>query len=239
MKTTQSNMLASLRSVQAFLKTNADTLASVVTTGTKQELDDAIVTLGGHASNQSQTLIEAKSTTQTQEALRTELLQFHMAPINRIAKLKLSTVPELASFLMPRSKLPIQTLKGFADGMAAAAAKYSATFIAAGLPTDFIGQLDAVATAMVNANTSRDETSKRRQGVTENLQAVLTMGRRIVHVLDPLVRKVIGKDPGLLKNWKAAKRVPRTGSTATPAAPAVPAAPTAPAAAQQSLTPTT
>ena len=233
MKTTQSNMLASLRSVQAFLKTNADTLASVVTTGTKQELDDAIVTLGGHASNQSQTLIEAKSTTQTQEALRTELLQFHMAPINRIAKLKLSTVPELASFLMPRSKLPIQTLKGFADGMAAAAAKYSATFIAAGLPTDFIAQLNAVSTSMVNANTARDETAKRRQGVTQNLKSMLTMGRKVVHALDPLVRKVIHTNPGLLKNWIAAKRVPRTGSPATPATPATPAA------AQPSHTPTT
>jgi hypothetical protein len=138
MKTTQSNMLASLRNVQAYLKTNASALASVITTGTNQELDGAIVTLGGHASNQSQTFIEAKGATQTQESLRKELLQFHMAPINRIAKLKLSTVPELASFLMPRSKLPIQTLKGFADGMAAAAAKYSATFIAAGLPIEVI-----------------------------------------------------------------------------------------------------
>jgi len=239
MKTTQTNMLASLLNVQAFLQTNATTFAGVVTTGTKQELDDAIVTLSGHASDQAQTLIEAQGATQTQESLRAELLQFHMAPINRIAKLKLTTAPELAPFLMPRSKMPIQTLKGFADGMAAAAAKYSATFIAAGLPTDFIGQLDAVATAMVNANTSRDETSKRRQGVTENLQAMLTMGRRIVHVLDPLVRKVIGKDPGLLKNWKAAKRVPRTGSPATPAIPAIPATPATPAAAQPSHTPTT
>ena len=252
MKTTQTNMLASLLNVQAFLQTNATTFAGVVTTGTKQELDDAIVTLSGHASDQAQTLIEAQGATQTQESLRAELLQFHMAPINRIAKLKLGNTPELTPFRMPNGTIPILKLKADADGMAAAATTYSAIFIAAGLPADFIAQLKTVATAMVNARTARSETSKRRQGVTRSLQAMLTIGRRAVHVLDPLVRKVIGKDPGLLTNWTAAKRVPRTGSSttaATPAAaaavvstpavaPATPAAST-PAAAQQSHTPTT
>jgi len=228
MKTTQGNVLFSLRNVQGFLQDNAARLAAVIDNVMTKRLNDAIVTLSGHATDQVQTFIDAKSTTQTQEALRTELIQFHMAPINRIAKLELGSTPELSPFLMPRGKPTIEKLKTYADGMSAAAAKYSATFIAAGLPSDFITQLDDVAAAMVQAQSVRARKGAARQGATTSLQAMLTTARRIVHVLDPLVRKVIGKDPGLLTNWKVAKRVPRTGSPATPAAPAASAAPAAP-----------
>ena len=230
MKTTQGNVLFSLRNVQGFLHDHAERLAAVLDNVMTKRLNDAIVTLSGHATDQVQSLIDAKSTTQTQEALRTELIQFHMAPINRIAKLELGNTPELTPFLMPKGKPTIEKLKTYADGMSAAAVKYSATFIAAGLPADFITQLDDVAAAMVQAQSVRARKGAARQGATTSLQAMLTTARKIVHALDPLVRKVIGKDPGLLKNWKVAKRVPRTGSTATPGAPATPAAPAIPAA---------
>jgi hypothetical protein len=238
MKTTQGNVLLSLRNVQGFLQDNATRLASVLDNVMTKRLNDAIVTLSGHATDQVQTLIDAKSTTQTQEALRTELIQFHMAPINRIAKLELANIPELKSFLMPKGKPTIEKLKTFADGMSAAAAKYSATFFAGGLPTDFIAQLDDVATAMVEAQSSRARKAATRKGATNSLQVMLATGRKIVRVIDPLVRKVIKNDSGLLTIWNTVKRVPRTAATATPAAPATPAAST-PAAAQQSHTPTT
>src|SRR5665213_766851 len=191
MKTTQGNTMASLRNVQGFLQSNAAALASVVATPTAQRLDTAIVTLTGHASDQNMKLIEAKGSTQTQEALRSELLKFHITPINRIARLELGNTPELLPFLMPRGRQPIEKLKGCADGMAAAAEKYSATFIGAGLPADFIAQLNAVSTAMVQAQSSRAQTSAERKGATTSLQSMLTVGRKIVHVLDPLVQKVV------------------------------------------------
>ena len=263
MKTTQGNMLASLRNVQNFCQANAATLASI-DTAIKERLGAAIVTLSGHALDQNKKFIEAKGSTQTQESLRSELLKFHMAPINRVAKLELGNTPELTPFLMPKGgRQTIEKLKSFADGMAAAAEKYSATFIAAGLPADFITQCNAVSTAMVEAQGSRAQTSAERKGATTSLRSMLTLGRRIVHVLDPLVQQIIHNDPGLLTIWNTVKRVPRTGSNATAAAtaPATPAAtpPAAaipavstpvvttpatpavstPAAAQQSHTPTT
>ena len=76
MKTTQGNVLFSLRNVQGFLQDNAARLAAVIDNVMTKRLDDAIVTLSGHATDQVQTFIDAKSTTQTQEALRTELIQF-------------------------------------------------------------------------------------------------------------------------------------------------------------------
>jgi len=111
MKTTQGNVLFSLRNVQGFLQDNAARLAAVIDNVMTKRLNDAIVTLSGHATDQVQTFIDAKSTTQTQEALRTELIQFHMAPINRIAKLELGSTPELSPFLMPRGKPTIEKLK--------------------------------------------------------------------------------------------------------------------------------
>ena len=85
METVQGNMLLSLRNAKGFLEANAAQLAGVVTTGTKQELDEAIVELEMHVSNQGNTFIAAKGSTQKQLWLRTILLRNHMAPINRVA----------------------------------------------------------------------------------------------------------------------------------------------------------
>lgn len=239
MKTTQGNMLLSLRNVQGFLQSNASQLAAVVATGVNTRLNAAITALTGHATDQTETLIQAKGSTRTQLSLRTSLLRYHMAPINRIAKLELGNTPELQPFLMPKGTPTLERLKALADGMSKAAAKYTDTFVAAGLPADFIPQMDSVSTEMVQAQSVRSQTTGRRKGATTSLRTLFTNARKIVHVIDTFVHKAAPNDPGLLSNWNLVKRVPKTGGrSAAPAAPATPAAST-PAAAQQSHTPTT
>ena len=68
MQTTQGNILASLRAVQAFLDQNADPLAAVVKTGARKQLDDAIRTLSTHASDQTGSNLASQGATRTQRS---------------------------------------------------------------------------------------------------------------------------------------------------------------------------
>src|SRR5450759_1255183 len=214
---------------KGFLEANASQLAGVVTTGTKQELDEAIVELEMHVSNQGNTFIAAKGSTQKQVSLRTILLRTHMAPINRVARLKLGDTPELAPFLMPQGKPTTERLAGLANGMADAAIPFTATFIAAGLPADFVPQLKSVVVQMVQSLSDRSLTHGKRKGATTSLKSVLTRGRKIVSVLDAFVRNALEDESTLLANWNLVKRVPnaRVRTRAAQPAAAQPVATTA------------
>ena len=84
-----------------------------------------------------------------------------MAPIARIAKVRLPDTPELAALRMPRGRPTILGLAAHAEGMAAAAAPFTDVFVAAGLPADFIVQLHTAVDAMLEPVNVRKQTRSR------------------------------------------------------------------------------
>jgi hypothetical protein len=211
MQTEQGNMLLSLHAVKAYLNENAARFAGVVQTGTRQRLDDGILALSEHVTEQSGNALAAKASTQTQRELRTVLLRDHMAPIARIARADLPRAPQFAALRMPRGRPSIPKLAAAATGMAREAANHADIFVAAALPADFAEQLDQASQALVESANARVLTTGRRTRATSGLRSKLTEGRRIVHVLDALVKKTLKNDePELLREWNYVKRVPRT-----------------------------
>jgi hypothetical protein len=232
MQTTQGSMLQSLRAVQAFLDQNAEPLASVVKTGARQQLADAIAVLSGHASDQTGSNLASQGATLKQRALREALLRDHMAPISRIARADLPVTPEVEPLRMPKGKPTVERLAAAAHGMAKAATRFTEVFVAAGLPLDFVAQLNAATDAMLATGTERMQRRGLRSGATQGLRQKLSAGRRIVHVLDAFVKSALKDDPSLLANWNVVKRVQKTtGRAAITVVPPVkpPSTPTAPA----------
>jgi hypothetical protein len=243
MRTEQGNMLISLHQVQAFLDRNADAFAGVVKTGARKRLDGAIGALKTHMMEQTGHTLAMQATTQTLHELRTVLLRDHMAPIARIARADLPRTPELAALRMPRGRPSTMRLAAAAKGMAKEAAAHAHIFVAAALPANFVEQLHATTDALVALAKEGTESRGLVKAATTGLTAKLSAGRKIVHVLDALVKKALKRDnPELLANWNVVKRVRRTRargattaaaraltvSTDTPAAPA-PETPVAPA----------
>ena len=223
MNTRQGNTIRSLVNVQEFVNTNVAELGGVEQTETKENLDTTITEVNTRVTNQNATLLTARGAAALEVTLRSELLKDHMAPINRIAKLKLQGIPQLTPFLMPRGRPTTQKLAGLAQGMSKAAESYASTFIKAGLPADFLAQLDSTIAALLQAQKDRSSSQAQGTGAATGLQALLTTGRRQVHVLDMLIRKTLKNNATLLANWNAAKRVPTTAvRSTTPAAPATP-----------------
>ena len=217
MQTRQGSMLQSLRNVETFLDQHADVLGTVVQSGARQKLADAIAALSTHVSGQTGSNLASRGATQKHYALRQVLVRRYMAPVARIAA---ADTPELMPLRMPSRNLPAEKLAAAAYGMAKAAVPFTAVFTAAGLPADFVEQLIVAADAMTGALDDRAQERNTQRGATAGLKAKLAAGRKIVHVLDAFVTDAIAGDEALLAAWNGAKRV-RT-IPPTPVAPATP-----------------
>jgi hypothetical protein len=225
MRTVQGNMLITLRGVQSFLNDHAARLPDVLKSGARQDLDDAIVELSTHLSDHAGNSLSAQGATQRHQLLRTALLHDHMAPIARIARAKLPQTPELAPLRMPSGRPTLARLVGAARGMADAAAPFGTVFTAAGLPADFIAQLEAATTAMLESANDRLQHRGKVKGATDGFDTTLTTARHTVSVLDAFVRTTLKDDPTLLGHWRRVKRV-TSARRSTPVTPLpVPGAP--------------
>ena len=214
MQTKQGNMLQSLRNVEVFLDENATQLAGVVQSDVRQRLTGAITSLETHVSAQTEGTFGSKGATQKHKSLRRALIRDHMIPIARIAAADLPDTPELRPLRLPMSGVSVQRLAAAAHGMADAAQKYADTFTRATLPVDFAAQLSAAADAMIASIGDRTKSVLVRRGATEGLKNTLAGGRRIVRVLDALVRSRLQDQPSLLAAWESAKRVTQRPSRA-------------------------
>ena len=230
METRQGTILRTLRNAQQFIADHAAALGAIVTSGARQDLDASIADLDGHARTQSGQATVARGKTREHHALRAQLLQEHMAPISRIARIKLAKVPNVQALRMPRGKPTSETLVAAAKGMADAAAPYAAIFTNAGLAADFREQLVTAADAVLLPVTDRAQHTAKVKGATSGLRTRVVTARQVLHVLDALVRIAVKDDRALLDAWTGVSTVPRLAvPSAAAAAPAAAAAAAAPA----------
>jgi len=227
MRTEQGSTLLSLRNSHGFLTTNADLVPSVVKTGAYKQLTNLIVDVDTHAADQRGNELAAQSATRRQRNLREILMKDHMAPIARIARANLPVSDETEPLKMPKGNISTARLVGFADGMANAAARYTAVFVEAGLPEDFVAQLKAASAAMLNAISDRAQNRGSRGGATKGLKVKLGHGRRLVRVLDAFVKTALKDDPAMLANWAIVQRVQLLPGRQAPSKTPVTAAPPA------------
>ena len=209
MKLRQGNTLTSLETTRRFLDDNAAALAGVITAEPRLKLDDSIAELSSAATEQNQYTRDRKGSFAVQEMYRTALLREHMTPIAKIAKLELSHAPELVKFSLPRKRVTIQQLGALADGMAEAARPHAQVFLEAGRKPDFLERLKNAANQMRTAAYEGAQGRARIKKATTNLDQKLSRGRKVVHMLDALVKEAVGNDKALLDSWSIAKRVVR------------------------------
>jgi hypothetical protein len=225
MNKSQAPMLQSLRAVERFLDIHAPLLGNVPETGARQDLADMVTQLAAHVATQSASAINAQSSTQRQRELRDEVVNGHMAPIARIAASKLPNTPALKPLRMPKGEPGVEKLAAHARGMGEAASQHAAVFVAAGLPVDFVAQLNATVDAMLGAVQSRTQSKGALTGATSGLKITLAQARKVVGVLDVFVKRALKDNPSLLANWNTVQRVQLTGTARTASETEEPASP--------------
>ena len=224
MNTTQTRVLASLRTADAFLDDNAARIAGKLKPALRARLTVAMTGLASIITEQQSLTRAVTGSARDRAATRTALVRDHMAPIARVAKLELSSTPAIAQFTLPKTRLSTEKLAAAANGMAKAAVPYTDVFIAAALPDDFVAQLTAATDAMLTFNQQRAANANRRTGMTSGLGAKLKEARVIVRAVDAIVRSVLKDDPILHATWESASRVQQSRTTVAAPAPVVAAA---------------
>lgn len=224
MEIRQGNILQSLKAVQRFLDDHSAQLAGIAETGARKKLDDLVITVSGTAVVQTGSHLAAKSATRKLRVLTKALIDYHMAPIARIAKAELPPTPEIEHLGMPKSRETRERLVAKARGMAAEARKFEAAFIEAGLPADFIAQLEAAANALGAFLGEREQYEADRGSATDMLAERLAEARKVVDILDSFVTTRAKDDPSIRSAWKIVKRLPRIASVSKPQESSAPAA---------------
>ena len=226
MRTTQGNTLQSLRTTRTFLDTNDAVLGDINKTGVRKQLNDVMVDLSDHESEQAGKALDAQVETRKQRTLRQDLLRTQMIPIARVAKLALPRTEELLPLRMPRGQLSVTRLASAAKGMATAALPYTGVFVSAGLPADFITRLTNAADAMLASINQRTQSQSLSTGASRAIEERLSTARKVVNVLDALVTVTLANDPKLLAAWAGVTRV--AGARRTPSPASAPTATTIP-----------
>lgn len=228
MQNRQGRIVETLRAADNFVGDYAATMPDVATSGTRRKLSSQLADLNRFAATQFGSSRDSEGFTQKKSTLRTVLVTQHMAPIARVAAADLPKGPDLADLSMPSSKVSTQVLHGAAMGMASHADRHSATFVAAGLPVDFVSRLRDTANAMVAAIDDRARSRGARQSATEQIAVQVISARKTLRALDCLVQIALQNDPELLGKWKVEiKPTAKLGRTrvaaGTPGTPATPA----------------
>jgi NAD-dependent DNA ligase len=107
---------------------------------------------------------------------------------------------------LPKALKTTPQLLAAAAAMGGAASKHVATFIAAGMSTDFIAELEAAAEAFKTGATVKGSVSSTQIGATGALKESTKQARKVVKQLDALVEPLLANNTSLLTKWKATKR---------------------------------
>lgn len=207
MKHRTGSVLETLQRMDGVLDEHPTTFAPLKDSGARKALSGAIDQLATLAADQQSGSQASQGETSRQHALQTALRKYHMQGIAAAAKLNLPNVPDLSSLTMPPSGITAQRLIAASKAMSEAAKNHEQVLIAAGLPANFIAQLDAATQAVTDSLTGRNVQKGRRKGATQGLTAHETRARGVIKLVDAQVRPLIGGDSALLAEWDAAKRV--------------------------------
>jgi hypothetical protein len=222
MLATQKQAIESYQRVQDFLRDHPPP-ESPPYLAQKKALDEVVASLSDHSLNQVAGKRLRRAEGPRQRTLRRVLREQHLAPIAQIARATLADAPGIDKALrMPRSNLSALKLVAEASAMRSAAAQYEPQFVEAGCPEDFLAQLDAAAEAVRQSMLGKARNLGRQVGASAGIERDIKRGRRVIDVLDTIVKSAFREDQNVLAKWRNAKRVRATtggGSAGSDAAP--------------------
>ena len=217
-------VLNTMHRVQSFFDANDVVFAEINASGARHRLDQAADDLATSANEQEASKQEGKGETLAQKVLRSALLKA-MRPIVRIAQCVLGDVPELSSMTMPGSTTAWQPLMEAAAVMADVGRAHQDVFTSGGLPADFVERLMDRVAALKASFGDKNEYVSTRVLATASTASHATRGRRLVKVLDALVKLQLTATDPLLAGWQTAKRYHAIAPRSAPAGASLAAVP--------------
>jgi hypothetical protein len=208
-----SQFLAALRQAQNFLDTNTAVLGTINASGARQELDAAATQLEALGETQGSQLRQGHGKRTNELRLARALRRQHMRPIVRIARAKVPKVAQLSAMSLPPIRTNSTALATQAGEIADAVQPNAQVFVDAGLPADFIARMRAAAALFVQSIGGKGAHRTQRIGATTALDQQVQQAKRVVAVLDGLVRAQLDEQEPLVSAWRSASRAISSGGS--------------------------
>lgn len=204
----QERVLQSFRRVQGWFAANQQYTASTPALATQLEALKGIVQrLSDHAATQDTQRAQSLLVSKDEIQKRREVRSHQMAPIVKVARALRGTVPGISVLSLPKGNVPTPAVIVTATAMARKAEIYKEVLIESGLPSDFIEQLEAAAAALKDSLDTRGLARAARASATRGVQSELTLGRRVVDIMDATLTRLIRSQPAKMAEWEQLKRV--------------------------------
>ena len=212
MKQMEKQVIESFVRVRSFVDTHPVT-GPLSYAGAVATLDDAIRRIRELAGAQVTGAVLSRGEVRLQRQLVRQLIDRHMRPIVAIAGAQIEPQSDVripAALRMPRTAGVTRILQA-ADGMIEAARPFEATFVANGLPADFLARFTEARNALATVLGGRAAHVTAHVAARAGLAVQVRRGRRAVAQIDAVVRASFD-DEMTLTAWRNAKRVhqPRT-----------------------------
>jgi hypothetical protein len=173
------------------------------------ELNVVNAELDAHAARQSSAKNSAAEGTTSKGAARANLRD-DLEAISRTARAIAEVTPGLEDkFRLPRGKVNNQELLASARAFVADALPLKATFIAYGMPADFLDDLNDDIKAFETAVGAQETGRRERVTATAAIDEAIERGMQIVRRLDAIVHNIFRDQPAKLAAWESARHVER------------------------------
>lgn len=209
MRTTESSVMHTARTVLQFIDGNAADLGGVPTSEARKRLDESLGKLAADGQTQGELTAAAMQATSRRLEARGTLIHEWVQQIVRIARIHAEEYPELAVIRMPRVHVADEMLAVAAVSLAQVAGQFADVFVAGGLPADFVHQVDLAAEALTQAASDRKNALANRRATTVSVRKTARATVKRLQVLNGLVRPHTKNNAPLKAAWAAARRIPR------------------------------
>lgn len=208
MNYSQEQMLQTMRLLTNTIASRSE-LAPLVGTPAYTLLTDAVASLTTHSTSQDVAAADHQATTAQLRRLRRTLHHDHLAPIAAAAHLGAATMPELAAITAPLSRLRVEGFIAAASATLDVARRYESELIAGGLPPNFLASAGAALAEFQAALVHRSQQRMRGNAATAGLTVTRRRAQSIIKIVSARGRELIGDNPSLLVEWRAATRLTR------------------------------
>ncbi len=201
--------------VKEFGSTHADLFPpGSLGAGTFAELATAIDRLDGHTVAQASGRANAQTGALSKAAARQALRAAVEAIVSMARGIAVATPEVGKTFQLPRNTRD-KELATTARQFVSDAAPYAAAFVARGLSSTFVADLQGKLDAFERASNVHAAARQAHITARADITAAVASAIAIVQQLDPIVEYRIDTDPGLLAAWQSARHVDRTGVSAS------------------------
>lgn len=166
-----------------------------------------------HGVDQNTQMAQSLLVSKDECELRRDILSHHMATIVKVARALRGTIPGIGVMHMPKGNATTARIVTAATTMARQAEIYETVLVEHGLPQDFIAQLDKAAVALKGSLDARGEARAVRVGATRGIDSELSLGRRVVDIMDASFTRHLRRQPAKLAEWRNVKRVQVKGTS--------------------------